>query len=86
MSLAAWSEPGWRRPGVQFSVDDDGPGVEPAQRERILKRGVRLDERVAGQGIGLAMVADIVSVHGGSVVVEISPLGGARFVVRLPGR
>jgi signal transduction histidine kinase len=47
---------------------------------------VRLDERVAGQGIGLAMVADIVSVHGGSVAVEVSPLGGARFVVRLPGR
>jgi two-component system sensor histidine kinase PhoQ len=86
VSLAAWSEPGWRRPGVQLLVDDDGPGVDPVQHERILQRGVRLDERVAGQGIGLAMVADIVSVHGGSVVVETSPLGGARFVVRLPGR
>ena len=86
VSLAAWSEPGWRRPGVRLCVDDDGPSIEPAQRERILQRGVRLDERVAGQGIGLAMVADIVSVHGGSVAVEVSPLGGARFVVRLPGR
>jgi two-component system sensor histidine kinase PhoQ len=86
VSLAAWSEPGWRRPGVQLLVDDDGPGVDPVQHERILQRGVRLDERVAGQGIGLAMVADIVSVHGGSVAVETSPLGGARFVVRLPGR
>ena len=86
VSLAPWSEPGWRRPGVRLCVEDDGPGIEPAQRERILQRGVRLDERVAGQGIGLAMVADIVSVHGGSVAVEVSPLGGARFVVRLPGR
>jgi two-component system sensor histidine kinase PhoQ len=86
VSLTAWSEPGWRRPGVQLCVDDDGPGVDAAQRERILQRGVRLDERVAGQGIGLAMVADIVSVHGGSVAVDASALGGARFVVRLPGR
>jgi len=86
VSLAPWSEPGWRRPGVRLSVEDDGPGVDPAQRERILQRGVRLDERVAGQGIGLSMVADIASAHGGSVAIDTSPLGGARFVVRLPGR
>jgi two-component system sensor histidine kinase PhoQ len=86
VSLAAWSELGWRRPGVSLCVEDDGPGVDPAQRERILQRGVRLDERVAGQGIGLSMVADIAAAHGGSVAIDTSPLGGARFVVRLPGR
>lgn len=86
VSLAPWSEPGWRRPGLKLSVEDDGPGVDPAQRERILQRGVRLDERVAGQGIGLSMVADIAAAHGGLVAIDTSPLGGARFVVRLPGR
>jgi signal transduction histidine kinase len=71
---------------VEICVDDDGPGVAEAERERILERGVRLDERVPGQGIGLSMVADIVAAHAGSVTVATSPLGGARFLVRLPGR
>lgn len=86
VSLTPWNEAGWRRPGVELCVDDDGPGVPPENRERILERGVRLDERVPGQGIGLSMVADIVLAHAGTVVVESSPLGGARFLVRLPGR
>lgn len=86
ISLTPWNEAGWRRPGVELCVDDDGPGVPLGNRERILERGVRLDERVPGQGIGLSMVADIVLAHAGTVVVETSPLGGARFLVRLPGR
>ncbi|MEY4376821.1 MAG: hypothetical protein RJB26_1371, partial [Pseudomonadota bacterium] len=86
VSLTPWHEAGWRRPGVEICVDDDGPGVAEAERERILERGVRLDERVPGQGIGLSMVADIVAAHAGSVTVATSPLGGARFLVRLPGR
>lgn len=86
ISLLPWSETGWRRAGVELCVDDDGPGVQPENRERILERGVRLDERTPGQGIGLSMVADIVASHGGTIAVEVSPLGGARFLVRLPGR
>ena len=86
ISLTPWHEAGWRRSGVELCVDDDGPGVQPGERERILERGVRLDERVPGQGIGLSMVADIVAAHAGTVLVETSPLGGARFLVRLPGR
>jgi two-component system sensor histidine kinase PhoQ len=86
ISLTPWHEAGWRRSGVELCVDDDGPGVQPGERERILERGVRLDERVPGQGIGLSMVADMVAAHAGTVLVETSPLGGARFLVRLPGR
>ena len=86
VSLTPWGEPGWRRFGLELQVDDDGPGVAPDQRERILQRGVRLDEQVPGQGIGLSVVSDLVSLPGGSLAIERSPLGGARFIVRLPGR
>jgi signal transduction histidine kinase len=65
-------------------VDDDGPGIPEAERERVFDRFVRLDDARArddgGSGLGLAIVADIVRVHGGTVVVD----GGSRFVVRLP--
>lgn len=86
VSLAPWTQPGWRRAGVELRVDDDGPGVDPAQSARILQRGVRLDEQVPGQGIGLSVVSDLVSLPGGSLAIERSALGGARFIVRLPGR
>lgn len=73
---------------VVLAVDDDGPGVPPADRQRIFDRFVRLDDArardVGGSGLGLAIVREVVTGHGGSVVVEPSALGGARFVVRLP--
>ncbi len=73
---------------VVLVVDDDGPGVPPSDRERIFERFVRLDEARArdagGSGLGLAIVREVVAGHGGTVVVESSALGGARFVVRLP--
>jgi signal transduction histidine kinase len=71
-----------------LTVEDDGAGVAPDDRARIFERFVRLDEArdrdAGGSGLGLAIVAEIVRVHGGSVRVEESPLGGARFVVDLP--
>jgi len=71
-----------------LTVDDDGAGVAADDRGRIFERFVRLDEArdrdAGGSGLGLAIVAEIVRVHGGSVQVETSPLGGARFVVDLP--
>lgn len=73
---------------VLLTVDDDGPGVPAAERERIFERFVRLDEARArdagGSGLGLAIVRAIAEAEGGSVVVEDSPLGGARFTVVLP--
>jgi two-component system sensor histidine kinase PhoQ len=85
LAAAPWREPGWRRAGLELRVDDDGPGIAPADRERALGRGVRLDERVPGQGLGLAMVRDVVAAYGGTLEMTESGLGGLRAVARLPG-
>ncbi|TDF81064.1 ATP-binding protein [Pseudomonas sp. H9] len=68
---------------VELCVEDDGPGVPPEQRERILQRGERLDRQNPGQGIGLAVVKDIIDSYDASLTLEDSPLGGAAFRVRL---
>jgi two-component system OmpR family sensor kinase len=75
---------------VRIVVDDDGPGIPPADRERVFERFTRLDDSRArpqgGSGLGLAAVRAIVSRHNGQIRVEDSPLGDARFVVELPAR
>ena len=53
---------------------------------RVFERGVRGDENVPGHGLGLAMVRDTAELYGGALGIESSPLGGARLIVRLPGR
>lgn len=74
-----------RRPGLRISVEDDGPGIPPEKVPDLLKRGVRGDERVAGHGIGLAIVSDIVENYRGMLSVERSPeLGGAIFQISIP--
>ncbi|MBC7162247.1 MAG: hypothetical protein H5U26_09085 [Immundisolibacter sp.] len=70
---------------LELTLEDDGPGVPPPLREAVLERGARADRRVAGQGIGLAVVRDIAIAYGGSLDIDDSPrLGGARVTVRLP--
>lgn len=65
-------------------VEDDGPGF-PSDAKRLLNRGVRADTRVAGQGIGLATVADIVSLGGGQIELSRSEtLGGGCVTVHWP--
>ena len=68
----------------ELTVEDDGPGVPKHQRERILKRGERLDTQYPGQGIGTAVVKDIIDSYGGQLFVEESPLGGAQFRIIFP--
>lgn len=79
---------GTRDGSVWLVVDDDGPGIPVADRERVFDRFTRLDEGRArdagGVGLGLSMVKAIVERHGGSVVVDDAPLGGARLIVQLP--
>ena len=68
----------------ELIVEDDGPGVPKHQRERILKRGERLDTQYPGQGIGTAVVKDIIDSYAGQLFVEDSTLGGAQFRVVFP--
>ncbi|WP_425593779.1 HAMP domain-containing sensor histidine kinase [Microbacterium terricola] len=69
-------------------VSDDGPGVDPALRERIFERFARADDARAagtgGTGLGLAIARELVDLHGGSLVLDVEHRGGASFVVRLP--
>jgi signal transduction histidine kinase len=71
-------------------VDDQGPGIPAADRERIWERFWRLERdrgsSIAGTGIGLSVVRELVALHGGRAWVEDAPGGGggARFVIELP--
>jgi signal transduction histidine kinase len=71
---------------ARLEVDDAGPGIPPADRARVWQPFVRLERApaVAGSGIGLAVVRELVGAHGGSCWVEDAPPGGARLVVELP--
>lgn len=70
--------------GLELTVSDDGPGIPPEEVPTILTRGGRLDEQVPGQGIGLAVVADIVAAYEGTIGIDRGPLGGAQVRVVLP--
>ena len=73
---------------VVLTVDDDGDGIPQEDRERVFERFVRLDEArgrdAGGSGLGLAIVHKVVSGLGGTVRIQQSSGGGARFVVTLP--
>ena len=73
--------------GVLIDVEDDGPGCSPETLGRLTGRGVRLDESVAGHGLGLSIVKDIVDTYDGRLTLAPSQsLGGLRASVFLPNR
>ncbi|HEV7486742.1 MAG TPA: ATP-binding protein [Thermoanaerobaculia bacterium] len=65
-------------------VDDDGPGIDPASRERVLQRGVRADETAPGSGLGLAIASELAELYGGSLTLHAAPSGGVRVHLVLP--
>lgn len=71
-----------------FSVEDDGPGIPKADWQRIFEPFARMDQSrnrgSGGYGLGLSIVKRIVQWHGGSINIEVSSLGGAKFLVSLP--
>lgn len=79
-----WLEVRQEKGTLRLGVEDDGPGIPPHQVERVLARGVRLDETTPGHGIGLPMVRDIVEAYDGKLEIVHSPHGGARIIVSLP--
>jgi signal transduction histidine kinase len=79
-----------RRDGfrLEIAIEDDGPGIPDEDRERIFEPFFRLDRSrdraTGGFGLGLSIARKAIALHGGTLVAERSPLGGARFVISLP--
>ena len=83
-----WLGVGTSNGHVALTVDDDGPGIAAADRERALERFVRLDgardRSTGGSGLGLSIVREVALAHDGEVVLGRSPRGGLRAEIRFP--
>lgn len=67
---------------VRIVIDDDGPGIPPAQRETLFRPFESSSS--GGTGLGLAIARDIVGAHGGRIILADSPMGGLRAIIELP--
>ncbi|NBC00248.1 MAG: HAMP domain-containing protein [Bacteroidetes bacterium] len=74
------------RGNATFCVDDDGPGIDPSIRDRLLEPFFTTKDTGDGTGLGLAVVHGVVEQHGGRLEIRESPLGGARFSLHVPQR
>lgn len=76
------------RGSLIVTIDDDGPGIPLSKREDVFKPFVRLDaarnQDSGGTGLGLSIARDIARSHGGDIMLDDSPLGGLRAVVKVP--
>jgi signal transduction histidine kinase len=84
VAIRLHTDGGW----AVVTVDDDGPGVPPHERERVFERWVRLDEArsqgAGGSGLGLSIARSVARSLGGDVTLDASPLGGLRATLTLP--
>lgn len=71
-------------PVLRIIVDDDGPGLSPAEREQVALRGNRLDESKPGSGLGLSIVTELATLYGGKLKLANAPIGGLRAELSLP--
>lgn len=69
---------------TELHIEDDGPGIPAEQVERLLNRGQRLDTYTDGQGIGMAVVTDLLTAYEAKLTINRSSLGGANIKVTLP--
>jgi signal transduction histidine kinase len=69
---------------IEIGIEDDGPGVPADQTARLGERGLRLDERTEGNGLGLAIARDVVDAYGGALDFARASKGGLAVRVHLP--
>jgi two-component system osmolarity sensor histidine kinase EnvZ len=73
---------------LKIEVDDDGPGIPPAERDNVFRPFYRLDharnQDTGNSGLGLAIARDIARSHGGDVALGVSSMGGLRATIRVP--
>lgn len=69
---------------LSFIIEDDGPGIADEDKMQLLRRGARLDTYQEGQGIGMAIVSDLVAIYQGRLGINNSALGGACFHISFP--
>ncbi|HEV7276156.1 MAG TPA: HAMP domain-containing sensor histidine kinase [Devosiaceae bacterium] len=85
IGISMFAERGASGSMLLIKIEDDGPGLSEAEAEEVLRRGVRLDEKQPGSGLGLDIVKELVDVYGGSLRLKPSVLGGLLAELRLPG-
>ncbi len=78
------AERGQKGTQLLVRIDDNGPGLSDADAQKVLRRGVRLDEKTPGTGLGLDIVKELVDVYGGGLELKPSQLGGLLVELRLP--
>ncbi|MCW8091397.1 ATP-binding protein [Alteromonas sp. ASW11-130] len=69
---------------IEIGVEDDGPGIPEHLREKLIQRGERFDTYAEGQGIGMAVVADLITIYQGRLLIEKSHLNGAKITLQFP--
>jgi signal transduction histidine kinase len=84
VNIEVVAEPRHGQPSTRIVIDDDGPGLNPAQRDQVARRGRRLDETKPGSGLGLSIVLELVALYGGSLQLSNAPIGGLRAELVLP--
>ncbi len=87
VKVSVSSQPSQKETGLRIvlHIDDNGPGISPANRSKAFDRGTRLDEVKPGSGLGLSIARDIAGLYGGEIALDESPCGGLRVTVTLPG-
>jgi signal transduction histidine kinase len=84
VAISMVAERGQSEAQLLIRIEDNGPGLTPEEAQKVLQRGVRLDEKTPGSGLGLDIVKELVDVYGGSLQFKRSKLGGLLVELRLP--